>query len=190
VDRARDPEDPTPRIARRLKEEREARGWSLSELAARSGVSKAMVSKIERGEASPTATILGRLSGALQLTLATLLTRAEGDAGRLVRARDQARWRDPETRYVRRQVFARPTSPIELVEVELPAGAAVSYPAAAYAFIRQVVWVTRGRLVIEEGRARHQLDTGDCLEFGPPVDTTFRNESRAACGYLVALARR
>ncbi len=51
-------------IAERIRLEREDRGWSLSELAERSGVSKAMISKIERCEASPTATVLGRLSGA------------------------------------------------------------------------------------------------------------------------------
>jgi len=181
--------DPTPRIARRLRDEREARGWSLGELAQRAGVSKAMISKVERGEASPTAALLGRLSAAFQLTLATLLARAESDDGRLVRARDQARWRDPETRYVRRQVFARARSPLELVEVELPAGAKVSFPAGSYAFIRQLVWVLRGRLAIQEGAERHELGPGDCLEFGAPADSSFHNESKSACRYLVALVK-
>jgi transcriptional regulator with XRE-family HTH domain len=182
-------DDPTPRIARRLRGERESRGWSLADLAARSGVSKAMISKIEREEASPTAAILGRLSGAFQLTLATLLARAESDDGRLVRARDQARWRDPESHYVRRQVFARPKGPIELVLVELPAGARVSFPASSYAFIRQVVWVTRGRLAIEEGGERIELATGDSYEFGAPAESTFANESKTPCIYLVALVQ-
>ena len=181
--------DPTPLIARRLRGERESRGWSLADLAARSGVSKAMISKVEREEASPTAAILGRLSGAFQLTLATLLARAESDDGRLVRAKDQPRWRDPETHYVRRQVFARPQSPLELALVELPAGAHVSFPASSYAFIRQLVWVTRGRLAIEEGGQRHELATGDSFEFGAPADSSFANETKTACRYVVALVR-
>ncbi len=190
VDRRVEPrDDPTPRIARRLREERESRGWSLADLAARSGVSKAMISKIERDEASPTAAILGRLSGAFQLTLATLLARAESDSGRLVRAADQPRWRDPETKYVRRQIFARPQSPLELIEVELPAGKRVSFPASSYAFIRQLVWVTRGRLVIREGAERVELRAGDCYEFGPPADSSFANETKTACRYLVVLVR-
>ena len=76
-------------LAARLRMEREARGWSLSDLAQRFGVSRAMISKVERAEASPTAALLGRLSGAFGLTLSTLLARAEGDpcgSGRLVRA--------------------------------------------------------------------------------------------------------
>ena len=102
-----------------------------------------MISKIERGEASPSAATLVRLSAAFELTLATLLARAEGAAGRLVRAAEQPRWRDPASRYVRRQVFARAESPLELVEVKLPAGARVVMPAESYTFIRQLVWVGR-----------------------------------------------
>src|SRR3569833_3337540 len=90
-------DDPTPRIAARLKEERETRGWSLGDLADRSGVSRAMISKIERGESSPTATLLGRLSGAFGLTLSAMLARAELQSGRLLRAADQPLWKDPET---------------------------------------------------------------------------------------------
>ena len=60
------------RIARRLRLERDARGWSLADLAERSGVSKATISKIEREELSPTAVILVRLASAFDLTLAPL----------------------------------------------------------------------------------------------------------------------
>src|SRR5690242_11300449 len=93
-------DDPTPRIAARIREEREARNWSLADLAERSGVSRAMISKIERSEASPTAALLGRLSGAFGLTLSSLLARAELRAGQVLRAADQPQWRDPETGYV------------------------------------------------------------------------------------------
>src|ERR1700754_5196322 len=112
-------EESGAQIARRLRLERDRRGWSLAELAERSGVSKAMISKIEREEVSPTAAILARLAVAFDLTLATLLLRAEGGP-RLARAVAQPVWRDPATGYVRRQVFSRPDHPLELVEVELP----------------------------------------------------------------------
>ncbi|MDO8312807.1 MAG: helix-turn-helix transcriptional regulator, partial [Sideroxyarcus sp.] len=71
-------DDTGARIATRIKLERDARGWSLAGLAERAGVSKATISKIERGEVSPTAVILVRLAGAFDLTLAGLLLRAEG----------------------------------------------------------------------------------------------------------------
>src|SRR6478735_8304228 len=107
-------------LARRIRLERDGRGWSLVDLAERSGVSKATISKIEREEVSPTAIVLVRLAGAFDLTLAGLLLRAEGEGRRLSRAADQPVWRDPETGYVRKQVFSRPDHPVEIVRVELP----------------------------------------------------------------------
>ena len=177
------------RIACRLRLERDIRGWSLAELAERSGVSKAMISKIEREEVSPTAGILVRLAGAFDLTLAGLLLRAEGEGRRLSRAAEQPIWRDPETGYLRKQVFARPDHPLEVVQVELPAGARVVLPASSYAQIRQAVWVQTGDLVILEGSERQMLSAGDCLGFGPPVDVTFANETATPCIYAVVLAR-
>ena len=182
-------DDPGPRIARRLRLEREARGWSLADLAERSGVSKATISKIEREEASPTAVILVRLAGAFDLTFAGLLLRAEGGGQRLSRAADQPLWQDPDTGYLRKQVFSRPDHPLEIIEVELPAGRKVTLPASSYAHIRQVVWVRAGELVIAEGGERHNLSAGDCLGFGPPSEVTLANESAAPCAYVVVLAR-
>src|ERR1700754_434382 len=166
-------DESSARIARRLRLERDSRGWSLADLAERSGVSKATISKIERAEVSPTAVILVRLAGAFDLTLAGLMLRAEGEGERLSRAAEQPVWRDPETGYVRRQVFSRPDHPVELVRVELPARQQVTLPAASYAHIRQLVWVRSGSLVITEMGERHMLGAGDCLGFGPPADTTF-----------------
>lgn len=182
-------DDSSAKLARRIRLEREARGWSLADLAEASGVSKAAISKIEREEVSPTATILVRLATAFDLTLAGLLLRAEGEAGRLSRAADQAMWRDPDTGYVRRQIYNRPDHPIEVVEVELPAGRQVEFPASAYAHIREAVWVTSGELVIHEGGERHVLNPGDCLGFGPPGPVVMANQSHLPCSYVVVLTR-
>ncbi|MEJ1160661.1 helix-turn-helix domain-containing protein [Prosthecomicrobium sp. N25] len=182
-------DDPSVAIARVLRQERSARGWSLADLAERSGVAKATLSKIERAETSPTAVILVRIAGAFDLTLAGFLLRAEGDRDRLCRAADQPVWRDPETGYRRRQIFSRPDHPVEIVEVELPAGRRVTLPASSYARIRQVLWLRSGRLVLEEGADRHELSPGDCLGFGPPAEVVFENPGPDPCTYVVALAR-
>jgi transcriptional regulator with XRE-family HTH domain len=182
-------DDPSPGLAARLRLERETRGWSLGDLAERSGVSKAMISKIERGEASPTAALLGRLSGAFGLTLSVLLARAEARAGRLSRAAEQARWQDPATGYVRREVTPASAAPLELVRVELPARSCVPFPASAFTFIRQVILVLEGKLIFQEGETTHELAPGDCLALGPPSDCTFRNPGARPCEYLVAILR-
>lgn len=182
-------DDTGARLARLLRVERDARGWSLADLAERAGVSKGAISKIERQETSPTAVMLVRLAGAFDLTLAGLLLRAEGTGDRLSRAADQPVWRDPETGYVRQQVFSRADHPLEVVTVDMPAGQSVVLPASSYAHIRQAVWVLAGDLVILEGAERHELAVGDCLGFGPPSEVTLANETAAPCTYLVVLAR-
>lgn len=183
-------DDPTPRIAARLRAERQRRGWSLDELAGRAAVSKAMLSKLERGESSPTATLLGRICGAYGLTMSALVAEPAVVSGRLVRRAEQPVWRDPKTHYLRRQVSPLSDLPIQLVEVELPVGAEVAFPASAYASIRQLVWVLTGQLDFTEGAVVHALRAGDCLELGAPADCVFRNRGRAACRYVVALTRR
>ncbi|MFB9265342.1 helix-turn-helix domain-containing protein [Bradyrhizobium erythrophlei] len=182
-------DDATGRLAQRLRLERDSRGWSLADLAERSGVSKATISKIERAEVSPTAVVLVRLAAAFDLTLAGLMLRAEGQGARISRAIDQPVWRDPETGYLRRQVFSRPDHPVEIVKVEMPAKQRVTLPASSYALIRQTLWVLSGALVIIEAGERHELGAGDCLGFGPPAEVTFANEATVPCVYVVALAR-
>jgi transcriptional regulator with XRE-family HTH domain len=178
----------TASIAAAVHAARVARGLSANALAERSGVSRAMIAKVERAEAQPTAALLGRLSAALGLTLSELVARAEHEDRRLMRAAEQPTWTDPETGYRRRALSPVSGGPLELVEVELPAGASVSYPADAYAFIHQQIWVLEGRLSIREGDLEHVLDAGDCLEFGAPSARTFGCVE--ACRYLVALTRR
>ncbi len=183
--------NPTVALAARIKAEREARGWSLADAADRSGVSRAMISKIERGESSPTAALLGRLCAAFGLTMSTLLARAEGIAsGRLSRAAQQPRWRDPETLYMRRALSPTIGGPLDMVLVDLPAGAEVTYPAATYTYTHHQIWVMIGQLTFIEGADVHVLETGDCLTLGPPSDCTFSNRTADVCTYLVAVVGR
>jgi transcriptional regulator with XRE-family HTH domain len=181
------------RIAARIHAERASRGWSLEDLAERSGVSRAMISKVERGESSPTAVLLGRLSSAFGLTLSQLLARAEQGVGRLLnREAEQQRWRDPETGFERRALTPPGSAtPLELVCGELPPKAGVDYPAAAFNFIEdQQIVVIAGRLSFTQGPQNYQLRAGDCLRLGPPADCRFENPGATPCRYLVAVLRR
>jgi len=178
----------------------------MDQLAAASGVSRAMISKIERGESSPTAVLLGRLSAALELSVSELLTGARlGDdqgpaaaelgpadaagAGRVRLGADTPQWRDPDTGYLRRQI-STPGFPAAVTEVTLPPGARVPYPAAAYAFIAQLVWVLSGELTLTDGSARRVLRPGDTFELGRPRSREFGNETAQECRYVVVVTRK
>jgi len=181
-------------IALRIRAEREGRDWSLDELAQRSGVSRAMISKVERQESSPTATLLGRLSAAFGLTLSQLLARAEQGAGggAIHRRRDQQAWRDPETAFERRSLTPPgAATPLELIAAELPPGEGIGYPAAAFHMIEdQQIVVLSGRLRFTQGATMLDLSAGDCCRLGPPADCRFENVGAVACRYFVAVLRR
>lgn len=183
------PEELTAGLAARLHLERKQRHWSLDELAERSGVSKAMISKIERAETSPTAVLLGKLAGAFGLTLSTLLARAEQPAGRLLRHDQQPVWQDPDSGFLRRQVSPASDLPLELIHVELPAGVTIDYPQAVFTYVRQWLWVTEGTLVFTEGEQTHVLSEGDCLQLDSPADCQFHNPRQHACRYLVTILK-
>ena len=61
------------RIAQRIRSLRSERQWPLEELATRSGVSRASLSRIENGEVSPTAAVLCKVCAAFGLTLSRLM---------------------------------------------------------------------------------------------------------------------
>ena len=145
------------RISARIRIERESRGWSLNDLAERAGASRAMIHKIERGESSPTASMLGRLSGAFGISMSTLIARAEMQEGKLLRFASQPVWHDPQSHYLRRHVSPRSDLPIDMVQIELPPGSDVPMPASSYALARQLIWLQQGELVFMEGNTRHEM---------------------------------
>ena len=177
-------------IAATLATARRERSLSANALAERSGVSRAMIGKIERGEAQPTAVLLSRLAAALGLSLSELVTRAEGGARpQLARAADQPVWTDPGSGYTRRLVSPGAGGALELIEVDLPPGARVTYPAASYAGTEHQIWVRAGRLDFHEGETVHRLRAGDCLRLGPPASGAYHNPTGRPCRYVVALVR-
>jgi transcriptional regulator with XRE-family HTH domain len=177
-------------IANRIKIERQNRDWSLDRLATASGVSKAMISKIERCEASATAALLGKLSGALGLTLSALLSSVEGKGSNLNLRKDQQQWQDPETGFRRTALSPINANKLQLVLGELPPSARIGYPATSYTFFQQQIWIIAGKLSFREGEIVHELGQGDCLQLGEPADCEFYNSSpRTICRYLIALVK-
>ncbi|MBF4614749.1 helix-turn-helix domain-containing protein [Curtobacterium sp. VKM Ac-1376] len=182
----------------RLQRLRTERKWSLTELAEESGVSRAMINRVERGVSSPTATILGRLSGAFGLTISQLLDDALEHEVPRVTDPDEARgvqrgasadsWTDPDTGYRRRPVSSA-AFPADVTEVRLPAGREVAYPASASAFLRHCIWVVDGTLEIVVGGEPTRLAAGDRIELGEPADVVYRNPGEEPVRYLVVVVR-
>ncbi len=177
------------RIAERVRALRALRGLTLEALAERSGVSRSMISLIERGESSPTAVLLERLATGLNVPLATLFDAPGPNPQPVARRADQLRWRDPASGYVRRNVtpsgFA---SPIQIAEVEFPPGALVAFDTGARDVrVHQQVWVLEGSIEVTVGDDCHRLDTGDCLAFVLDRPTAFHNRTSKIARYAVVI---
>ncbi|KVT85200.1 DNA-binding protein [Burkholderia territorii] len=179
------------RIARRVRDLRMLRGYTLDALAARSGVSRSMISLIERASASPTAVVLDKLAAGLGVSLAALFAgdRDDAPAQPLVRRAQQAEWRDPASGYVRRNLSPPGwPSPIQLVEVDFPAGARVAYDSGGReSALHQQVWVVSGRVDITFGEQHYELHEGDCLAMRVDQPLVFSNPSSHAARYVVAI---
>lgn len=176
----------------RLKALRLAQGMTLEELARRSGVSRAMISRIERGEASPTAQLLARLCSALGSTLSRFFATEDGSGQPLLRAADQRIWRDPATGYIRRSVSPDGTgSPVDIVEVEFPPGARVIFESRQFdSDLTQHLWLFAGRMTMTAGNMVHVLEAGDCLFMRLDEVHVFDNPTTEPARYAIILHRR
>lgn len=177
------------RIAQRLATLRESAGLSLQALADKAGVSRSMISLVERGESSPTAAVLEKLATGLGLTLASFFDFPAGAASPLARRREQPTWVDPASGYRRRTVTPTAARSVtRLVEVEFPAGKSVAYDTASRSSpVDQHVWVLQGEMEVTVGKESWRLKRGDCLWFPLDRKTAFRNPTRQAARYAVVV---
>jgi transcriptional regulator with XRE-family HTH domain len=175
-------------IGSRLKELRVKAGFSLNELAARSGVSRAMIGRVERAESSATASLLGKLCAALDVTLSAVVGLTDRPPERLSRKVDQPVWRDAETGYRRRHASAQNVaSGIEIMVIDLPAGARVSYsPWGRRAYTQQLL-LLQGKLIVFVGEKRFDLAEGDCLDFDVMRPVSFENSGGSPANYIVVV---
>ncbi len=180
------------RISARIRIERESRGWSLNDLAERAGASRAMIHKIERGESSPTASMLGRLSGAFGISMSTLIARAEMQEGKLLALCQPAGVARP----------AKPLSPPPRLAAQRSCrsiwcrlscrpAAMLPMPASSYALARQLIWLQRGELVFVEGTTRHEMQKGIVWSLArPTIVALSMNPRRPASIWWFALINR
>ncbi|MEU0133221.1 XRE family transcriptional regulator [Streptomyces sp. NPDC006296] len=154
------------RLAARLGLLRTEHGWSLDEASRRTGVSRSALSRLERGELSPTTAVLGRLCLAYGRPMSQLLLEVEAGPPQLVAAARQPVWRDERAGFVHRSVSPQHTGlRAEIAEGTLDAGAGVSYGNAPVPGAEQHVWVLEGTVEITVDAAVHLVREGDCLRF-------------------------
>lgn len=173
-------------LAQRLKALRLERGWALDELARRSGVSRATLSRLENAEVSVTASTLGRLCTAYGLPMSRLMRMVEEEYVPLIRRDAQIVWTDVTAGFLRRSVSppAR-TLAGEAIECTLEPGAHIVYDAPPRLGLEHHLLLLEGRLDISVDGHTYQMLPGDCLRyqlFGP---SAFATPESCAARYIL-----
>ena len=176
-------------LAAELRERRRRDGLSLEALSARSGVSRSMISKVERGEAVPSTVVLSRLAEALGTTFAALMMPDAAEHEVLViPAARQPVLRDDATGFTRRVLSpVLPGRGLDLVLNTLPPGAETGAFTPHRNGVEEYVWVQRGRLRAVVGDTEVLLEAGDSLFFDAKVPHAFGNPGGEPCEYLLVI---
>jgi transcriptional regulator with XRE-family HTH domain len=176
-------------LAKRIARLRREAGLTLDGLAEVSGVSRAMISKVERGEASPTATVLAKFANAFGVSLSSLFGETQTRQGSPFSPRAaQQEWRDPATGYVRRHVSPRGLgTAMEIVEVSLPPQERVMFDNCAPLPLAQFVWLLEGALEMTVSGHITSMAPGECLHMRLDQPIAFHNPGKAPARYAVVI---
>lgn len=178
----------TDRLAARLRELRVAKDLSLQDLAERSGVSRATLSRIENGEVSPTAETLGALASAYAMTISRILAPAERPFQALVARAEQSIWQDPSHGFIR-HIVSPPSGAlsVEIIRCELAANQSIAYEKPPVAGLEHHLTMLKGALSVTVEGETYALKEGDCLRYRLFGASRFETR-RSAASYLIALA--
>ncbi|MES2596933.1 MAG: XRE family transcriptional regulator [Verrucomicrobiota bacterium] len=186
------PEAINENLGKRVKKLRNDRGWSLEELATASGVSRSMLSEIEREKANPTLTVTFRIARAFGLTLQELIESAEASASKIqvIRANDRAQvYRSDKQHEIRTLSPLNLEKDVEFYEVSLrPGGALRSQP--HFEGTREFLTVESGTVRIESGTDVDDLVKGDSGTYRADVPHAIVNTGKdEALVFLVVIYR-
>jgi transcriptional regulator with XRE-family HTH domain len=171
----------------RLRGERQRRGISLEALAAASGVSRSMISDVERNAKMPTVLVLARLATALGVTVSRLL--GEDQAARVIMIRRADQTVVTEAAGWQRRILS-PTLPnveFEFIRTTVAAGVVVGEFAPHVAGSREYVAVESGELIVTLDGTDHRLRAGDSLYYAGDCTHAFANSGDRECVYYTAM---
>jgi transcriptional regulator with XRE-family HTH domain len=182
--------DLTTQLAERLKNLRLDRNWSLEKLSSKSGVSRATLSRLEKGDGSPTAEMLGKLCEAFALTPSQLFAMIETPFEQLVPVASQHVWID-ETSGFTRQVVSPPSDNLraEAIKGHLKAGSNIHYDGSPLAGLEHHLVIISGQLFLTVDGQEHSLKTGDCLRYRLNGPSQFRTNNQEDVQYLIFMVR-
>ena len=176
------------RLGARVKELRRRRGLTLEDLAERAGVSRAMISKVERGEKNPTLVVAAKVAEGLGVTIAELLGVKERREIVVIPRERRMTMRDPESGFERQ--LLSPTfggRGVEFVRNVVPYGSTSGEVPPHRRGVEEYVVVEKGSLRTFVGDEEYLLEPGDALYFEADVSHRFDNAGDGECSYYLVI---
>jgi transcriptional regulator with XRE-family HTH domain len=175
----------------RVRSIREQADLTLDQISKLSGVSRAMLSKVERGEKSPTIGVAKRIAHALGTSFSALA----GDEGAtrrafaLVRKEQRQVFRDPETGFERYLLSPlMPGMPVEVVLHHLPPKTSTGKLPPYHTGVTKHVLALKGRVIVGVENVETLLEEGDSLYFEADVEHWFENRTARPSEYYLVIS--
>lgn len=174
-------------VCQRVRELRKRRGWTLEELSAACGVSRSMLSEIERGRANPTLVVAYRIARAFGMSLGELVD-IPGVAQRIqvIRAEDKTyHYRSDRHCRIRTLSPLHLEKSVEFYELVLPPGGSLR-SGAHFAGASELITVREGRLRVRAADEEELLSEGDSAHYPADVPHALENAGEGeTVAYLV-----
>jgi transcriptional regulator with XRE-family HTH domain len=179
------------RLGERVRELRRGRGLTLEALAELSGVSRAMISKLERGEKNPTLVVAAKLAEGLGVTLSQLAGMTEKSEVVVVPRERRMVMRDPETGFERQLLSPNFVGRgVEFIRNTIPEGSTSGEFPPHRRGVEEHIVVERGTLRAILGGEEHLLGEGDAVYFEADVPHRFDNAGEGECSYYLVISSR
>jgi XRE family transcriptional regulator, regulator of sulfur utilization len=180
------PEALQAKVAENLKVFRKDRGWTLDDLARRSGVSRAMLSQIEARKTNPTIAVLWKISTAFGLNFSSMLGEDPGRDVTLIRREEMQVLASADQKFQSRPLFPRSAKrKAELYELKLAPGGKSEGPPHPPG-TRENLVVVRGTVTIRVNGTAYEVAEGDAIDFAADVPHGYENRgSTDFLGYEV-----
>ena len=154
---------------------RAARGWSLRELASRASVSKALLSRIERGDGNPAVETLFRISSALGCAVSELVS-FDTPNPQVVRAGEGQQFAFADGKVISRLLFASAGhARIEIYDCELPSRTRSEFEGRPSFGVTEYALVSEGSVLIGSPGREALLNAHDAISFRHETTNVFES---------------
>jgi transcriptional regulator with XRE-family HTH domain len=186
-----EPDEVNAAVGRNVRAQRTRLAWTLDDLAARSGVSKGMLSQVEQARTNPSVATVCRLATALGVSVASLVEAPEGTSVRVVRAEEGVTlWTGGQAGSAARLMVGSGTSQqVELWDVRMRPGdgiASEGHPRGT----RELLLVIEGELTMELDGTPHRVGAGDAIAFVADRPHAYRNRGDTPLRYSLSVLHR